>query len=335
MRRALVTGATGGLGLALTAALLEAGYAVRATGRSPAACARLKLMGAEVVPGDLLQMDLSGLCDGVDVVFHAAALSSPWGDEAVFRRINVEATQALVAAAKGAGCDAFVFVSSPSIYAAFRDQISLTEEVAPPARSLNAYARTKKLAEAHVLAADGPGFRTMAIRPRALIGPDDTVVLPRILKLVRKGVLPVFRSGVARVDLTDVRDAAQALVLADRHRAGIGGRAVNISGGQPIGVLDLAGRLCEALSVRPRLVPLPMGPMRAAAAASQTVCGLLPGRPEPSLTPYTLATLAYSQTFDLSFARSALGYAPAYHPVATALALAPEMAPEMARRTAA
>lgn len=329
MRRALVTGATGGLGLALTAALMEAGYAVRATGRSQSAGERLELMGAEVVLGDLLQMDPAVLCDGVDAVFHAAALSSPWGDEAVFRRINVAATQSLVAAAEGAGCDAFVFVSSPSIYTAFRDQIGLTEDVPPPVRPLNAYARTKKLAEAHVLAADRPGFRTMALRPRALIGQDDTVVLPRILKLLRKGVLPVFRGGVARVDLTDTRDAAQALVLADRHRAVIGGKAVNISGGQPIGLLDLAGRLCEVLNVSPRLVPLPMAAMRVAAAASQTVCGLLPGRPEPSLTSYTLATLAYSQTFDLNFARSALGYSPAYHPVATALALAPEMEREL------
>jgi hypothetical protein len=36
--------------------------------------------------------------------------------------------------------------------------------------------------------------------------------------------------------------------------------------------------------------------------------------------------LAYSQTFDLSLARTALGYAPTHDPVETALRLAPEMA---------
>jgi len=325
-RRALVTGATGGLGLALTAALLALGYSVRATGRSLSAIERLKAMGAEAAPGDLLDLDLAALCEGQEVVFHAAALSSPWGPEATFRRINVEATRRLVEAARRAGCDAFVFVSSPSIYAAFHDQIGLTEAMAPPERALNAYARTKMLAEAHVLAADSAGFRTVAVRPRALVGPDDTVLLPRILKLVRRGVLPVFRGGVAQVDLTDVRDAAQALVLADQRRAVVGGRAVNISGGRPVGVLDLAQRLAETVGVRPRLVPAPMGLMRAAAVASEAICAVLPGQPEPSLTSYTLATLAYSQTFDLSFARTALGYAPRHDPVATALALAPGMA---------
>lgn len=322
-RHALVTGATGGLGLALTTALLEAGYAVRATGRSVAAGERLEAMGAEVVTGDLLRMDLARLCEGVDAVFHAAALSSPWGPEAAFQRINVEATEALVAAAGRAGCDAFIFVSSPSIYADFRDRIDLTEADPATARPLNAYARTKKEAEDRVLATDRPGFRTVAIRPRALIGPDDTVVLPRIVRLVRKGTLPVFRGGVARIDLTDVRDAAQALVLADRHRKTVGGRPVNISGGRPIGVIDLAQQLAGVLGVTPRLVPAPIGVMRVVAAASEAICSVLPGRPEPVLTPYTLATLAWSQTFDLTLARTALGYAPAHDPVEAALRLAP------------
>lgn len=323
-RRALVTGATGGLGLALTAALIEAGYSVWATGRSVSAGERLKAMGADFVSGDLLSMDLARLCEGVDAVFHAAALSSPWGPEAVFQRINVEATEALVQAARTVGCDAFIFVSSPSIYAAFRDQVGLTEDSPLPRRGLNAYARTKKAAEDHVLAADRPGFRTVAIRPRALIGPDDTVLLPRILKLVRRGTLPVFRGGIAQIDLTDVRDAAQALVLADRHREAVGGRPVNISGGRPIGIVDLASRLAEALGVRPRLIPAPMPLMHGLAAASEAICSILPGRPEPTLTPYTLSTLAFSQTFDLSFARAALGYSPVHDPVASALALAPE-----------
>lgn len=326
MRRALVTGATGGLGLALVATLIDAGYSVRATGRSVSAGRRLEAMGAEVVTGDLLHMNLSRLCDGVEAVFHAAAMSSPWGEEAAFHRINVAATNALLAAAGEAGCDAFVFVSSPSVHAAFRDQIGLTEACPPEAHPLNAYARTKKLAEAHVLAADRPWFRTIALRPRALVGPEDTVVLPRILRLVRKGMLPVFRGGAAQVDLTDVRDAARALVLADQRRDALGGRAINISGGQPVGVLDLAKRLCSVLGVQPRLIPVSMPVMRVAAKASEMICQALPGRPEPVLTPYTLATLAYSQTFDLGLARMALGYVPEHDPVQTALALVTEMA---------
>lgn len=325
-RKALVTGATGGLGLALVQALLDAGYGVIATGRSGQTRGRLEDMGATVVIADLLNADLAALANGCDVVFHAAALSSPWGRDAEFQRINVEVTSALMEAAERSGCDAFVFVSSPSIHSAFRDRIGLTEVSEPPARTLNAYARTKLEAERLVLAADRPSFRTVAVRPRALIGPDDRVLLPRILRLVRRGVLPVLRNGVARIDLTDVRDAAQALVLADIHRRAVGGQAVNISGGRPVGLLDFSLRLSAELGLSPRLVPMPMALMRGAARASEIVCAVWPGRPEPLLTSYTLAALAYSQTFDLTFARTRLGYAPRHDAVETALALARGMA---------
>ena len=152
MRRALVTGATGGLGLALTEALLAEGYAVRATGRSPAAGARLLTMGASFVPAELTAPDAApALVAGVDVVFHAAALSSPWGKREVFEEINIGATARLLAAARAARCNRFIFISTPSIYCEPRDRLHLTE-ASPVARHFaNAYAATKFAAEQFVI----------------------------------------------------------------------------------------------------------------------------------------------------------------------------------------
>lgn len=321
-RRALVTGATGGLGLSLCAALKDAGYWVRASGRSEANAARLKEYADEVVRGDLLDMDLQALCSNIDVVFHAAALSSPWGPDAAFEAINVGATRDLLAAAKARGADGFVFVSSPSIYAALRDQHGLTEESPLPARALNAYARTKRAAEECVLAANAPAFRTTAIRPRALIGPDDTVLLPRILTLAARGWFPALRGARALIELTDVRDAARALAAADQNLAQAAGKAINISGGQPTSVASLIDKLGAALGRRVRLRPAPIELALALARASEMVCAALPSRPEPKLTTYGVATLAYTQTFNLARARALLGYAPQYDAVASAQALA-------------
>ena len=325
MRRALVTGATGGLGVALTRALLDAGYAVRAVGRQPAALRRLTDMGAEAVAADLLETDLIALCQGMDAVFHAAALSSPWGPEEAFDRANVEATRRLLDAAQAAEVDSFIFVSSPSVYARWRDQTGITEATPWPDKPLNAYARTKGEAEVLVLAADRPGFRTVAIRPRALIGPDDTVLLPRILRLVRKGRFPLFRRGEALVELTDVRDGARSLVLADQHREAAGGQAVNISGGRPLPIAVLVEQLGQRLNTPVKIVPLPLWLGQGLSVISDAVCRILPGRPEPVLTPYTLSTLAWSQAFDLSKAKALLGYEPHYDAVETALAIAPDM----------
>ena len=324
-RRALVTGATGGLGIALTAALLEAGYSVRASGRQPAALARLERMGAEPFAGDLTART-DAACDGIDAVFHAAALSSPWGPDAAFQRANVDLTRTLLASARGAGADGFVFVSSPSVYARWRDQIGITEATPLPRRPLNAYARTKREAEAQVLAADAPGFRTVAVRPRAIVGPDDAVLLPRILRIVRRGRFPLFRGGRALVELTDARDAARALMLADVHRERAGGRAINVAGGRPLPVAALVPRLGEALGVEVRIAPVPMLLGQGLAVASEAVARVLPGRPEPVLTPYTLSTLAWSQTFDLAGARDLIGYRPAHDAIETAMTVAPELA---------
>lgn len=324
-RRALVTGATGGLGLTLAQELLDAGYRVRAVGRSPAALARLRDMGAGTLAGDLFELGPETLCRDIDVVFHAAALSSPWGPDADFQRANVDLTRDLLAAARRSGVGSFVFVSSPSVYARWADQTGLTEDIPWPARPLNAYSRTKGEAERLVVAADAPGFRTVSIRPRAIIGPDDAVLLPRILRLVKRGRFPLFRNGRALVEMTDVRDAARAIRLADVHREAAGGQAINITGGQPLPVRDLVGRLGQALGVEVRIVPIPLILGQALSVGADALCRILPGRPEPVLTPYTLSTLAWSQTFDLGKARRLLGYEPAHDAVATALAVAPDL----------
>jgi nucleoside-diphosphate-sugar epimerase len=323
-RRALVTGATGGLGLALVRALRGEGYSVRATGRDARVRPVLEAEGAEVVLADLTEGPETSarLCQGMDVVFHAAALSSPWGPEAEFQRINVQATHDLLTAARSVGCEGLVFVSSPSVYARLKDQTGLTERDPPAPRPMNAYARSKLDAERAVLAANAPGFFTTAIRPRALVGPDDKVLLPRLLQVLRRGRFPAPRGGRALIELTDVRDAARTLVLADQRRDQAAGRVFNISGGRPLSVAVLARRLGQAIGRDIRQVSAPWPVMWAAASLIEALAGLAPGRPEPPVTAYGVATLAFSQTFDLSLAREVLGYAPRYDANATAVEMA-------------
>lgn len=324
-RRALVTGATGGLGLAVVEALLAAGYSVRASGRKPEALERLKAMGAEPFGGDLLDQT-EAACRDIDVVFHAAALSSPWGPDADFERANVELTRRLLDAARSTGIDGFIFVSSPSVFARWGDQTDLTEDSPPNPRPLNAYSRTKGEAERMVRAADATGFRTVSLRPRAIVGPDDQVLLPRILRLVKKGRFPLFRGGTAMVELTDSRDAARALLLADLHRERAGGQVVNITSGRPTALADLVGKLGQALGVEVKIIPVPLVIGQVMSVLSQTVSRLLPGQPEPVLTPYTLSTLAWSQTFDLSGAKRLIDYEPRHDAIETAMQMAPELA---------
>jgi 2-alkyl-3-oxoalkanoate reductase len=315
VRKALVTGATGGLGLALVPALLAHGYEVRATGRDLSVGARLAQAGARFMAAELTEpAGVEALVAGMDVVFHAAALSSAWGPPAAFHAVNVEATRRLVAAAKEAGCDAFVFISTPSVYAEARDRLGLTEADPPARRFANAYSASKYAAERLVLGANAPGFATVAIRPRALVGPDDRVLLPRLLRVARSGRFPLFRGGRAQIDLTDVRDAAQAAVAADVRRTGVGGRAFNISGGAAASIAETLVEVFSAMRLSPRLIHAPLPLATAICAAAESVCARLPGRPEPPATVYSLTTMAYSLTFDLKEALADLGWSPQFSP---------------------
>ncbi len=322
MRRVLVTGATGGLGLSLVEALRASGYSVRATGRNPAAVPRLLASGAECVVADLNIASVAGeLCRGMDSVIHAAALSSPWGRRGDFHRINVEATGRLLIAARQAGCGRFVFVSSPSVHARARDQFGLTEADPLPATFLNAYAASKAAAERRVMAANHADFATICVRPRAIVGPDDKVLLPRFLRVIDKGVFPLVRDGRALIELTDVRDVCDALILAEAKAPDLGGQVFNISGGRAVSVRETVTALAQASNRSVRFVRLPFTPLRLTAGALETAARAWPGQPEPPLTVYSLCTLAFSQTFDLGLAQARLGYRPRHDALASAVAV--------------
>lgn len=320
-RRVLITGATGGLGTALVREALTRGHDVLATGRSRAQGERLVALGAQFEPLDLTDSDadLCGLVDGFSSVIHAAALSASWGPARAFEAANVSATRRLLAAATERGVRRFVFVSSPSIFARHADRIGIGEHEAPAPTPLNHYARTKLAAEQWVLTRRDGGPACVAIRPRALVGPGDRVILPRLIELARRKRMPLPRGGAARIELTDLRDAAWATCEAEARASDLHGRAINISGGDPVSVREVAQRLAAALGESPTLVTLPVGLAIPIAHLLEAVARLAGARKEPVLTRYTLATLAWSQTFDLEPAQRLLGYVPRHDALATLL----------------
>lgn len=309
--RTLVTGATGGLGRILVPMLCARGWAVTATGRNRAIGAGL---GAPFACADLAQDDLSTLVKGVDTVFHLAALSSPWGKRADFGTANVIATQRLLDAARQAGCSAFIHTSTPSIYADTRHQIGLTEQSPLPARFANDYAATKYAAESRVRGAASKNMATVILRPRAIISPYDTALLPRLLRAADKGRMPLPGGGQALIELTDSRDVAQALITAAERAEAVSGQVFNISSGAPRPLRNIATFVFEMLGLPVDLKPVNIQLLMTAATVAETIARLLPGRPEPFITRYSAMTLSWSQTFDLRAARDLLGWKPTYTP---------------------
>lgn len=317
----LITGATGGLGHALVCEALVRGHEVVATGRSRQQGAELAALGADFTMLDLTDQnaDLRGLVKGCASVIHAAALSASWGRASAFEAINITATRRLLYAAIAEGLARFVFVSSPSIFARYTDLIAIGEHDRPSHSPLNDYARTKLTAEQVVLAQRTSGPACCAIRPRALVGPGDRVILPRLISLARRKRMPLPGGGEALIELTDLRDAAWAICEAEERAPDLRGKAINISGGCPVSVREVAVRLARALDEKPRLVSLPIVLAKPLASLLEVLARLRGSLEEPMLTRYTLATLAWSQTFDPEPAKRLLGYTPRHDALTTLL----------------
>lgn len=84
----------------------------------------------------------------------------------------------------------------------------------------------------------------------------------------------------------------------------------NISNEDPRPFRELLTGLLELMGETPRLRPLNRRIAWTLASVLEGVCAVLPGRPEPPLTRYTLSTIAYSQTLDITRAKKELGYRP-------------------------
>ncbi len=183
--RILVTGGTGFVGARMIPKLTESGHSVFALSRSASSDEKLRVLGATPIRGDLENPEPLSL-PSIDAVVHAAALFRFAGPRAPYFRTNVSGTVALLEAAERAGATTFIHVSAAGIIMDDRGSpIRDADESAPTfPDSFSAYLASKARGEAAVLAANKPGFRTIALRPPAIWGPGDAFSreLPRVIK---------------------------------------------------------------------------------------------------------------------------------------------------------
>lgn len=307
----LVTGATGFVGVRLVEELLRRGERVRAFGRNRSVLNTLEVAGAEAVSGDLRDAKaVCQACRGVGTVYHVGALSSPWGDVREFETVNVGGTRNVLDGCRAGNVGRLVYVSSPSVTFDGSDCVRQTESAPYPHRFVSHYSRTKKEGEDLINAARGD-FETVIIRPKAVFGPGDTSLLPRLLRAARAKRLPQIGPGDNRIDLTYVDNVVHGLILAGESSQAVGDTYTITNGDLGAEAPCLWGVIGHVLAslrlpkIR-RVLPLSMALMLAGGA--EAVAGMT-GR-EPFLTRYSALILARTQTYDISAARNDLGYAP-------------------------
>jgi uncharacterized protein YbjT (DUF2867 family) len=186
IRTLAVTGGTGFVGQHLLRRAAAAGYRVRALTRREGPAAD----GIEWVGGALDRPDnLAELASGADAVIHIAALIS--GSREAFEAVNVHGTAAVIDAARQAGVQRFVHISS----------------LAAREPQLSSYGWSKARSERLVAAS---GLEWTTIRPPAVYGPGDKETL-ELFRMARRGFVALPPNG--HFSLIHVHDLCR-LILA-------------------------------------------------------------------------------------------------------------------------
>lgn len=308
--KVLVTGATGFLGGALTRRLHSMGWDVTALGRNPKKLNQLEDDGIRVLQIDLKDKTaLANACKNQEIVFHCAALPSPWGNFELFYQANVIGTRNVIRGCEEHHIKRLVYVSTPSLYFDYNSRTDV-KETDPLPEPVSNYSATKILAEQELDEAFARGLATIAIRPRALFGPGDTVIFPRLIPRLQSGRLPILGDGENIVDLTYIENVVDALLLCAESPANTLGKKYNISNGEPVKIWELVNRICDELNLPHPTRKISYKTANAAATVLEAIYTIIPTHPEPPLTRISVSMLANNTTLDISAAKNELGYQP-------------------------
>ena len=301
-RRALVTGATGLVGHALVASLLDDDQPVRILTRGRRALPAAWVNRVDVRAGDLTRPDtLAAAVDGCGSLYH---LAGELRDEARVHAVNADGTGHLLEAARHAGLWHVVHMSSVGVMGIDRPgPVDESTEGAPH----NAYERSKREGEQLAQAwSASTGVPVAVLRPTIVFGVREGDGLDSFLALLRAiasgRFLFVGRSAVANyVYVDDVVAAARA---AEARRA-----AGTFIVADPAPLADVVAAAAEALGATPPRQSLPR-PLALVTAAALEAVGALAGRPVP-LTKSRVRALSNRTEFRSSRIEAALGWRPA------------------------
>jgi UDP-glucose 4-epimerase len=253
----LVTGAAGFIGRSIAAALLARGETVRGvdsfiTGK------RSNLIGLEAMEfmqGDLADATVCAqVCEGVEVVFHEAALASVPRSVAdpVGTNVNcVDATLNLLVAARSAGVRRVIYAGSSSAYG---DTPTLPKHEGMLPNPISPYA-VAKLAGEHYLSAFTRvyGLETVTLRYFNVFGPyqDPTSHYSGVLAIFCRRMLAgeqptIYGDGEQSRDFTYIDNVVHANLLAAAATAEkVSGQMMNLATGSRITLNETFEILCE------------------------------------------------------------------------------------------
>jgi uncharacterized protein YbjT (DUF2867 family) len=269
--KVLLTGATGLLGGALLDLLLAEGHEVRCLVReeSPRA-ARLSALRTELSRGDAGDAQaLSRALSGMDTLLHVA---------------GIEYTPSVLEAARRAEVGRLVVVGSTSAHSAFHFRSG-------PKLRMEELVRES-------------GLRYTIVRPSMIYGSELDRNMHRLLRFLdRSPVFPMFGSGENLWQPVYHEDCARGIYETLVRPAAVG-QSYDLPGAEPLTYVELVKTAAGALGRKPRIIRLPLEPVRRTLAAAERLRLPFPISSEQVLR------LGEDKAYPYDRAKRELGYAP-------------------------
>ena len=290
-KKILITGTSGFLGGALGRHLRSCGHQVTGISRRKSREGSVDLH----VTHDLVN-PLPKNLGKFDVIFHAAALASPWAKPKDFR-LNIEkASQNIVDYVRANKIPRLINISSTSVHYIMADQYGISEETPLPKKAINQYAESKLAAENLILKNITDA---LSVRPRAIYGPGDTVLLPRLLRAARNGMLPqIIRSdGLSpRSDLIYIGNLVNILEVAiNKNISGV----INVTDNNTVNTDELLSDIFKRLNYPKPRFNLSVNTAMKLAKTAEFLSKTLAGWKEPPITQFGVSALVHSKTFNV------------------------------------
>jgi uncharacterized protein YbjT (DUF2867 family) len=253
----LVTGGSGFVGGHIAHELRGRGLSVRCLVRDARQGSKLAARGCELVEGDVTNPEtLRRAVMGVDRVVHLVAIRQ--GKEDEFRRVMVDGTRDLLAAATEAGVQRFVHMSA----------LGTSEET----KDLVPYYGAKWATEQLV---SSSGLPYVIFRPSFVFGPDGGI-LPTFAKLAKlTPVTPIVGSGRQRIQPIWADDVAAYFADAV-ERDDVTGRLFELGGPDVVSWNEFWERLKRARGLRRPSIHVPVGLMKVNALLTERLPGNIP-----------------------------------------------------------
>lgn len=219
----LVTGAAGFLGSHVTRQLVARGDAVRVLMRPSSNNRAISDLPLEYVTGDLRDPNsLERATQGIQRVFHVAADYRLWArDPKEIYESNLGGTKNLLAAAKNAGVQKFIYTGTVATIAVDRPQLPNESTQTTIDEMIGHYKRSKWMAEQEVLRAAHDGLPVVVAMPTTPVGPWDWKPTPtgKIILDFLNGKMPGYvETGLNFVGVEEC--AAGHLLVAECGKIG-------------------------------------------------------------------------------------------------------------------